>query len=438
MDIQFTEQMNALFENAPLGIGMTNIEGQILAANETLLAMTDYTEDEFVGRNVVEVYADPEQRTDLLKKLSKADAVKDFGVKIKRRDESQFYASLNVSKLNLNSEEILLVMIEDVSEQVELKEQLQHEILGRQKIEEDLRSQIALVDGLLDTTLDTMVIIDSKTLRYLKWNKSVTQITGYSDEDFSTMNPFEVFFDEEELPRVEAAVEELMREGIVTTSHTHINKDGSKTTLEYTGSVTRDLEGDPQNLIFIGRDITERKQAEEQIQQEVAERKRTEAELQAQINLFDSLLDTAADTIEIFDPDTLEYIKWNKACTELTGYSDEEFARMNPATSFFDEADARRVEAGVSEVLKGKEILVTADLIAKDGRRTPMEFLGSLARDAEGNPKYFIAIGRDITERKQAEEHFIEKLPNEKKQRQSFRLSLCCSIACLSLYRTPL
>ena len=174
--------------------------------------------------------------------------------------------------------------------------------------------------------------------------------------------------------------------------------------MEFTGSLARDDEDNPIYFFAIGRDITERKQAEEKIQQEIAERKKTELELQAQINLFDTLLDTAADTIEIFNPETMAYIKWNKACTRITGYSDEEFATMNPATSFFNEADAQRVEAGIEEAFQGHDILVTADLIAKDGHRTPMEFLGSLARDADGDPKYFIAIGRDITERKRAEE----------------------------------
>jgi PAS domain S-box-containing protein len=37
-----------------------------------------------------------------------------------------------------------------------------------------------------------------------------------------------------------------------------------------------------------------------------------------------------------------------------------------------------------------------------------MEFLGSLSRDADGNPQYFISIGRDITERKQAEKALQE------------------------------
>lgn len=293
---------------------------------------------------------------------------------------------MNVSKIHLNGQEILLAMIEDVTERVQLTDYLRREIAEREKIEKELQSQVALLDGLLDTTMDTIVVFEPHTLRYLKWNKALARITGYSDTEFPTLHPIEDFFDAAELPRVEAAVEELMREGTITMSFTHINKDGSTMPLEYAASVSRDIDGDPQYLIFIGRDITERKKAEEQLQQEIAERKRTERELQAQINLFDSLLDTAADTIEICDPDTLEYIKWNKAFTELTGYSDEEFATPHFATSFFDEVDVRRVEAGVSQVLQGKDIIITADVIAKDGTQTPMEFKGSLAKDADGNP----------------------------------------------------
>jgi len=88
MNFQLSEQMTALFENAPIGIGLTAVEGQILAANEVLLSMVGYEKDEFVGQNVIEFYADPEQRTALLEKLSVSEAVKDFGAKLKRKDDS--------------------------------------------------------------------------------------------------------------------------------------------------------------------------------------------------------------------------------------------------------------------------------------------------------------------------------------------------------------
>ena len=91
------------------------------------------------------------------------------------------------------------------------------------------------------------------------------------------------------------------------------------------------MAGNPQYLIFIGRDITERKQAEAQIQQEIAEREKNRGQsFKPKSTCSIVCLIRQGDTIEIFDPDTMAYIKWNKACTELTGYSDEEFAEMNP------------------------------------------------------------------------------------------------------------
>jgi PAS domain S-box-containing protein len=153
----------------------------------------------------------------------------------------------------------------------------------------------------------------------------------------------------------------------------------------------------------LGR-IIERKQAEEQLLQEITERKKTEAELQAQLMLFNSLLESVPDTIVIIDPYTFKYIKWNNAALQVTGYSDEEFATLDPVASFFDEADSKLVQAAVDQGMREGQTIVAADMIIKDGRRIPMEFTGSLARDAEGNPQYFISIGRDITERKQAQE----------------------------------
>ncbi len=202
MDIQLTEHMNALFENAPIGIGLTTIDGKALDTNEALLDMLGYSKGEFLRRNVTEFYADPERRDDLLDRLSESGDVNDFGVKLKRKDGSPFYASLNVSKIHLEGQEVMLSMIEDVTEHVQLNDQLRREIAEREIIEGELQSQIALVDDLLDTAIDSIVIVDPQVSRYLMWNKAATRITGYSDEEFSTINPLEVFLMRQSSPKL--------------------------------------------------------------------------------------------------------------------------------------------------------------------------------------------------------------------------------------------
>jgi len=144
--------------------------------------------------------------------------------------------------------------------------------------------------------------------------------------------------------------------------------------------------------------ITERKRTEEQLQIEVAEREKAERELESQIAFVDVLLDAAEDTIEIFDPDDMRYLKWNKKANELSGRSDEEIAVMDPVRDFIAEEDIPATLAAVEQALVEGRTKVRCTVVSKDGTRTPMEYTGSVPRDADGNPLQFIAIGRDISE----------------------------------------
>jgi PAS domain S-box-containing protein len=163
MVIQIKEQISTLFENAPIGIGLTTTEGRILSANETLQDMMGYSEDELLSRNVTVFYSDPKHRDDLLNRLSESDTVKENGVKLKRKDDSTLYASLSVSKIFLEGQDIFLSMMEDVTEQVQLNDQLRREIAKKERIEQELQSQIALMDGILDSTIDTIAVFEPHT-----------------------------------------------------------------------------------------------------------------------------------------------------------------------------------------------------------------------------------------------------------------------------------
>ena len=66
--------------------------------------------------------------------------------------------------------------------------------------------------------------------------------------------------------------------------------------------------------------------------------------------------------------------------------------------------DLERAGAFIQKVLKEGTGTIELELICKDGRKVPTEYVVSAIKDEKGEPRYFISIGRDITERKLAEE----------------------------------
>jgi len=151
-----------------------------------------------------------------------------------------------------------------------------------------------------------------------------------------------------------------------------------------------DSKGEAGRFAVFSRDITERKRAEEAL---FKEKKFTEDAINAQM-----------DTFFLFEPGTGKAIRWNKTFTDISGYTDGEIARMPAPASYYSPEDLERAAAFTQKVLKEGVGTIELELICKDGRKVPTEYRVSIINDDQGEPKYIISIGRDITERKKAEE----------------------------------
>jgi rsbT co-antagonist protein RsbR len=126
------------------------------------------------------------------------------------------------------------------------------------------------------------------------------------------------------------------------------------------------------------------------------------AKLEADTRLLRRAVAVLPDPISVFDLEG-NYLWWNEAVNEVTSRSDEEIASMRPTDLFLGE-DRERVAREIAEVVASGSGKVEATLVSKDGRRTPIEFVGAIIRDEEGAPVALSTSGRDVTERKRAEE----------------------------------
>ena len=129
-----------------------------------------------------------------------------------------------------------------------------------------------------------------------------------------------------------------------------------------------------------------------------------ESALRAETVFTNAALDAQLDTFFVFEPGTGKAVRWNRAFREVSGYTDEEIGELPAPASYYSPEDLERANAFMSEVMKDEYGTIELHLICKDGSTIPTEYRVSLLRDENGDPRYMISIGRDITDRRRSDE----------------------------------
>src|SRR3990172_7387451 len=87
------ERLRTLFENAPVGIGVADVQGHLLAYNDAMLKPGGYTRaDVPIGFNVAALYAEPAQREEILSLAREQGYVREYEAQFKRKDGSHYTA----------------------------------------------------------------------------------------------------------------------------------------------------------------------------------------------------------------------------------------------------------------------------------------------------------------------------------------------------------
>lgn len=125
-------QYYSIFEHAIDGIYRTTVEGKIILANPSFVKMLGYESFEEMSRSIRDVtydlYARPEDRAPLLKKVTNEGMIKGFEVEFKKRDGSIIWVSINAHVVKDERGNILYIegFAEDVTQrkraQIELED----------------------------------------------------------------------------------------------------------------------------------------------------------------------------------------------------------------------------------------------------------------------------------------------------------------------------
>jgi PAS domain S-box-containing protein len=139
-----------------------------------------------------------------------------------------------------------------------------------------------------------------------------------------------------------------------------------------------------------------------ELEERMAERKRTEVALRESEERYRELFENARDAIYVHDLEG-NYTRVNRATETLTGYEREELVGHNLAEFVPVEQLGYVRESFCAKVAEQGETTYEIDLLARDGRRVPVE-VRSQAIYENGVMVGVQSTARDITERKLAQE----------------------------------
>ena len=269
------------------------------------------------------------------------------------------------------------------------------------KAELKLRESEQKFRTITEQTLMGISIVQDNKIKYI--NKAYSEIFGYTVEEMMTwemkdginaIHPDDRAFAIDQLTKKQRGEKDV----VVHYQYRGIKKSGE---IVWVDQFSRSITYQGMPAIFISLvNITKYKEVEEAF---LREKKFTDTALNAQ-----------RDTFFIFELSTGKAVRWNNAFKEVSGYNDEEIRNLKAPDSYYDDHDLKLAASAIEKMIKEGEALIGINLIAKDGRKIPFEYIGSTINDDEENPIYIVAIGRDISERKKAEQKLKE---SEKKFR---------------------
>jgi PAS domain S-box-containing protein len=368
----------SLLESIAVGIVIIDPETRIIESINTFAALLiGDTIDNIVGRKCHQF---------MCPALENSCPVCDDGKEIDnserfliRADKTMMNVLKTVKKIQIGGKEKLLESFVDITIQKQAEEAFQQ---SSKKWEAIIA---ASPDGIGLVALDGKLQLISDKL---------AAMYGYSSEDIDKLlgtNFFE-FIDPSNHHELHDNIQRILagESNKKITEYLAIRNDNSRFYVDANSTVLRDADGKPESILFIQRDITERKHAERALQ-------RSET-------LLRSIMDTTSDVIFVKDREC-RFVYINPAgCVlngktqqELIGYSKADFMTNLEELAKFMEDDMRIIEKGNSETFE-------EEIIGADGNSYIFLTTKVPRFDGQGNIIGLIGMAHDITKRKKAEE----------------------------------
>jgi two-component system, cell cycle sensor histidine kinase and response regulator CckA len=363
------QQYRLLFDRNPQPMWVFDMETlAFLAVNDAAISHYGYSREEFLRMTVKDVRP-PEDIPALLEYFSNTpDGLVEAGEwRHRKKDGTIINVKITASRLHLEGRRVTVASIQDVTE--------------RKRAEEAERFSAQQFGSAFEHAAIGMALV-APTGRWLKVNRSLCEITGYSAEELA-QKTFQDITHPEDLDRDLAYVRRMLAGEIRSyqMEKRYFHKDGRIVWILLSVSLVRDARGQPVHFIAQIQDITGRRLAEDKLRETQ--------------NRYRNIIEATFDAIAIHENGVI--LDVNEAYAKLFGYTVPEVVGKHVLEFVAPESRALVMES----VQRGVNVPYEAVKIRKDG--TPI-YCEVIARPYEYQGRHVrLAAIRNITARKNAE-----------------------------------
>ena len=384
----YREIFNAVNEAIFIQDGKT---GKIIDLNERVLDMYEYSRDEVMNKSIADLSVDEapyrvEHITEWIRR-TKTTGPQVFEWRAVKKNGERFWVEMAFRHSTIGDQDRVIAVVRDITDR-KLTEQALRQSEFRLK-----RAQAMAHVGNWELDLST---------RMMWASEEAFQIYGM--ERIASEIPFETFQRRallDDQPRMDEALQRLLLENRRYDEEFQICRvdDGQIRYVHSRAEVIRDTTGNPLKVSGVIQDITEQKEAEEMLRDR-------EQELSESEHRYRALFETSPDAILLTDLRG-RVIAGNYRVARMHGFKNIDEMLHSGVNGFelIDPSESTRVEGLLSRLMQ-EGVVREVEVIArrKDHTTFPMELSASVIPDEHGRPKAWVAITRDLTDRKRAED----------------------------------
>ncbi len=369
----------AAVEQSADAVVITDSVGTIQYVNPAFTALTGYARDEAIGQSPRLLKSGRESPAFYKNLWDTINAGRIWHDElVNRRKDGSLY-----------TEDMRIAPVRNASGEITSYIAIKRDVTERRAAEEAKQFLASIVEGSDDAILAT-----SPTGIVVSWNHGAQALVGYTAEEVIGRH-FSMLVSPDLHERIPPLLEQVVRDATSSRRDTVlVTKDGRRVNASVTVSPIRGTDGKIAGMAVIGRDISERVRAEQQLR-DSEER-------------FRGAFESAPFGLSLTASDG-RFVQVNSTLCRMLGYSAPELFGMTWLQ--LTHPDDREASAqATQELLAGRSgcYEIEKRYLHRSGSIMQARSRISLVRDSTGTPTYFVAQIEDIGERKRVEEALRE------------------------------